>query len=85
MMVGILFIKYRSEIILTNFFTEADISNLIAYAFGILVEVPVPFPLEKPEVCKYPESGLSCPLKKDELAEYKTTFSIDKKTPAVIF
>lgn len=66
------------------FLAGKDVPNMKAFAFGVLLDVPVPFPLEKPEVCKDPNSGLKCPLKKDEEAEYKVTFTVDKKTPPVI-
>lgn len=54
-----------------------------ARAFGVLLDVPVPFPLEKPEVCKDPSTGLKCPLKKDEEVEYKAHFFVDKSVPSV--
>lgn len=78
--ISIVYIK----IILIYFFTDKDIPNVIAYAFGVVMDVAVPFPLENPEVCKNPDSGIKCPLKQDQEAEYKTTFAIEKIIPAVI-
>lgn len=64
-------------------FVGVDVKNVEAKAFGVLMDVPVPFPLEKPEICKDPDSGIKCPLKKDEEVEYKVSFFVEKKTPAV--
>ncbi|XP_011862438.1 PREDICTED: ecdysteroid-regulated 16 kDa protein-like [Vollenhovia emeryi] len=66
-----------------KFTPNTDISNVIAHAFGVLLDVPIPFPLEEPDVCKTPDSGITCPLKKDQPAEYKTTFNVEKKIPAL--
>lgn len=60
-----------------------DVSKIEARAFGVIVEIPVPVPLEKPDVCADPDSGVNCPLKKDQEAEYKAKLFLEKKTPAV--
>ncbi|EFN81258.1 Ecdysteroid-regulated 16 kDa protein [Harpegnathos saltator] len=64
--------------------TAKDISKIEARAFGVLLDVPVPFPLEKPDVCKDGGSGVKCPLKKDQEVEYKASFFIEKSVPSVI-
>jgi len=61
-----------------------DVSKIEAHVFGVLLDVAVPFPLEKPDVCKDSGSNIKCPLKKDQEVEYKTTFFLEKKIPAVI-
>lgn len=66
------------------FFADTDISDIKAQAFGVLMDVPIPFSLEKPNVCEDPDSGIKCPLKKDQEAEYKVMFNLDKKAPTVI-
>ncbi|XP_032685880.1 ecdysteroid-regulated 16 kDa protein-like [Odontomachus brunneus] len=66
-----------------KFTPSKDISHLELRAFGVLVDVPVPFPLEKPDLCKDSDSGIKCPLKKDQEAEYKATFFIDKMVPSL--
>ncbi|XP_011694636.1 PREDICTED: protein NPC2 homolog [Wasmannia auropunctata] len=66
-----------------KFTPSKDITDVTAYAYGVLLDVPVPFPLKKPDVCKDPDSGLNCPLKKDQEAEYKASFTLDKATPAL--
>lgn len=73
-----------SEVHVSMKFTPSvDVQNIEAKAFGVLMDVPVPFPLEKPEICKDPDSGVKCPLKKDEEVEYKISFFLEKKTPAL--
>lgn len=49
----------------------------------MLLDVPIPFPLKNADVCKDSNSGITCPLKGDQEAEYKSTFAIDKATPSV--
>ncbi|KAG5319217.1 NPC2 protein, partial [Pseudoatta argentina] len=66
-----------------KFAPNKDISDITAHAFGVLLDVPIPFPLKNPNVCKDPDSGVKCPLKKDQETEFKNTFNVDKKTPAV--
>ncbi|XP_011630991.1 NPC intracellular cholesterol transporter 2 homolog a-like [Pogonomyrmex barbatus] len=69
--------------VVVKFVPNVDVSDVEAHAFGVILDVPVPFPLEKPKVCKEPSSGLKCPLKKDVEAEYKATFTVEKKAPAL--
>lgn len=71
-------------LILIVSFPGLDISNVKARAYGVLLDVPVEFPMEKPDVCEDPDSGLKCPLTKDQESEYKASFTVDKKIPAVI-
>ncbi|GAB1863133.1 Niemann Pick type C2 protein [Camponotus japonicus] len=74
----------ESEIHVSMKFTPSvDVKNVEAKAFGVLLDVPVPFPLKKPEICKDPDSGVKCPLKKDVEIEYKVTFFVEKATPAL--
>ncbi|XP_012538990.1 NPC intracellular cholesterol transporter 2 homolog a [Monomorium pharaonis] len=66
-----------------KFIPSIDVTDVKAYAFGVLMDVPIPFPLEKPDVCKDPNSGLKCPLKKDQEVEYKNSYVLEKKTPTL--
>ncbi|KAL6434874.1 hypothetical protein ACFW04_005209 [Cataglyphis niger] len=66
-----------------KFTPSVDVSKIEARAFGILANVPVPFPLEKPDVCNDANSGINCPLKKDQEVEYKATFFVEKTIPAL--
>ncbi|XP_032685878.1 NPC intracellular cholesterol transporter 2 homolog a-like [Odontomachus brunneus] len=66
-----------------KFTPNKDISNLEVRIYTMLQNVPVPFPLEKPNMCKDSNSGIKCPLKKDEEVEYKTTLVVDKDVPVL--
>ncbi|KAH0948491.1 hypothetical protein HN011_002592 [Eciton burchellii] len=66
-----------------KFIPNKDISKIEAHVFGVLLDVAVPFPLEKPDVCKDSNSNIKCPLKKDQEVEYKSSFFLEKKTPAL--
>ncbi|XP_020284432.1 protein NPC2 homolog [Pseudomyrmex gracilis] len=66
-----------------KFTPSLDISNVKARAYGVLLDVPVEFPMDKPDVCKDPDSGVNCPLTKDQENEYKSSFTVDKKIPAL--
>ncbi|XP_077261940.1 ecdysteroid-regulated 16 kDa protein-like [Temnothorax americanus] len=62
---------------------NTDITEVKVFAYGVILDVAVPFPLKKPDVCKNPDSGLKCPLKKDQEVNYKATFVVEKKTPTL--
>ncbi|KYQ56006.1 Protein NPC2 like protein [Trachymyrmex zeteki] len=66
-----------------KFTPSRDISDITAHAFGVLLDVPIPFPLKNSDVCKDSNSGVKCPLKKDQETEFKNIFNVDEKTPAV--
>lgn len=51
--------------------------------YGVLIDVPVPFPLNKPDACKDPDDGIECPLHKDQEYHYTTTMFVQKKFPSV--
>ncbi|XP_072750246.1 ecdysteroid-regulated 16 kDa protein-like [Anoplolepis gracilipes] len=74
----------QTEISVSMKFTaNVDISTIEARAFGVLVEVPIPVALEKPDVCKDPDSGITCPLKQGQEVQYKASFTLEKTTPAL--
>ncbi|EZA60941.1 hypothetical protein DMN91_005184 [Ooceraea biroi] len=77
------FIKGVDINVSIKFTPNKDISKLEMLLYGILYDVTVPFPAQKPDVCNDPDSGITCPLKKDEEVEYKTTFVLDKQIPPV--
>lgn len=77
------FLSANIKIKFLIFFVDVDVSTVEARAFGVLLDIPVPFPLEKPDVCSDSDSGINCPLKKDQEVEYKTKFFLEKKTPTV--
>jgi len=55
-----------------------------ARAYGVLIDVPIPFPLDKPDVCKDPSDGIKCPLHKNQKYHYTTSIFVQKKFPSVI-
>ena len=66
-----------------KFIPNKDITQVKARVYGILIDIPVPFPLEKPDVCKDPDDGVSCPLHKDQEYHYTTTLFVQKNFPRV--
>ncbi|KAL0128126.1 hypothetical protein PUN28_003406 [Cardiocondyla obscurior] len=69
--------------VIAKFTPNTDISSVMSYAYGVILDVPVPFPMGDPDLCKSSDHGFKCPLNKDQEYEYKATFNIEKKTPAV--
>ncbi|XP_029165236.1 ecdysteroid-regulated 16 kDa protein-like [Nylanderia fulva] len=66
-----------------KFTPNVDVSAVEMRAFGVLLDVPVPFPLKEPDVCKDPDSGINCPLTKDQEVVYKSKLFLEKKTPTL--
>lgn len=70
---------------LTEYFlADEDISQITARVYGILAAIPVPFPLDKPDVCKDPDDGVNCPLQGNHEYHYTTALLVKKKFPSVI-
>lgn len=65
-------------------FADEDISQVNVRVYGEVLNIPVPFPLEKPNACKDPDDGIVCPLRKDQEYHYTTTMLVQKKFPSVI-
>lgn len=66
------------------FFTESEVTSVIAVVHGILMDIPVPFPLPNPNACTTPDSGIQCPLSKGGTYQYKTTLPVLKSYPKVM-
>lgn len=49
---------------------------------GIIMGVPMPFPLENPNACS---NGLTCPLEKDKTTHYTASLPVLKSYPKVDF
>ncbi|XP_014364392.2 ecdysteroid-regulated 16 kDa protein [Papilio machaon] len=64
-----------------EFTPSKDIKNLETEVHGVIMNLPVPFPLPQPDACK--DTGLSCPLKAGEVAKYKSTLPVLKSYPKV--
>ncbi|XP_077261939.1 NPC intracellular cholesterol transporter 2 homolog a [Temnothorax americanus] len=66
-----------------KFTPNKDISVVNARVYGVVLDVPVPFPLAKPDACKDPDDGIDCPLHKDQEYHYTTTLLVQKQYPRV--
>ncbi|KAL6254532.1 hypothetical protein P5V15_014585 [Pogonomyrmex californicus] len=71
------------ESISIKFIPNQDISQVNVRIFGVLHSVPIPFPFDKPDVCKDTNDGVDCPLHKDQEYHYTTTLFVQKQYPAV--
>lgn len=62
-----------------DFTPSVDATGLETVVHGVIMNLPVPFPLPQPDACK--DSGLSCPLKAGDKESYRTTMPILKSYP----
>ncbi|XP_019889950.1 NPC intracellular cholesterol transporter 2 homolog a isoform X4 [Ooceraea biroi] len=65
------------------FTPNTDITQVNARVYGVLIDIPVPFPLDKPDACKDPDDGISCPLHKNQEYHYRTSIFVQNKFPKV--
>lgn len=65
-------------------FIDADISQVNVRVYGVMLEVPIPFPIDRPDACKDPDDGIDCPLHKNQEYHYTTSMFVQKKFPSVI-
>lgn len=65
-------------------FTEKDVSKVNAIVHGIVMDIPIPFPLPNADACQTPDSGITCPLNKGETYHYKNTLPVHKSYPKVL-
>ncbi|XP_050462064.1 NPC intracellular cholesterol transporter 2 homolog a-like [Cataglyphis hispanica] len=67
-----------------KFTPNKDIPQVNVRVYGILMlDIPIPFPFDKPDVCKDPNDGVNCPLHKDQEYNYTTSLFVQKKFPSV--
>uniref|UniRef100_A0A2A4JQ29 MD-2-related lipid-recognition domain-containing protein n=1 Tax=Heliothis virescens TaxID=7102 RepID=A0A2A4JQ29_HELVI len=64
-----------------DFTPYQEVKEVATIVHGIVMNLPVPFPLPQPDACK--DSGLTCPLKEEQLSKYSTTMPILKSYPRV--
>ncbi|XP_076620742.1 NPC intracellular cholesterol transporter 2 homolog a [Colletes latitarsis] len=65
-----------------NFTIDKDMTDVYAMVRGIIMEVPIPFPLPNADACKDPDSGITCPLTKSgEVYHYKNTLPVLSSYP----
>ncbi|XP_029037118.1 NPC intracellular cholesterol transporter 2 homolog a-like [Osmia bicornis bicornis] len=67
--------------IVLNFVVDKDVSKVTAVVHGIIMDIPVPFPLADANACDTADSGLTCPLAKGGSFQYKNTLPIHKSYP----
>ncbi|XP_015119973.1 NPC intracellular cholesterol transporter 2 homolog a [Diachasma alloeum] len=66
-----------------SFSTVEPVNAVKAVVHGILTGVPIPFPISHPDACANPDTGITCPLKKDQAYTYRKTFPILAQYPKV--
>ncbi|XP_041981412.1 ecdysteroid-regulated 16 kDa protein-like [Aricia agestis] len=64
-----------------DFTPSVEVDKLETEVHGIIMNLPVPFPLPQPDACH--DSGLKCPIKAGTKAAYATTLPILKSYPKV--
>ncbi|XP_023947500.1 ecdysteroid-regulated 16 kDa protein [Bicyclus anynana] len=75
-------LKRNSNVTISlDFVPSEDVSSLQTVVHGIIMNLPVPFPLPQPDACK--DCGLTCPLKAGSKASYQSTLPILKSYPKV--
>ncbi|KAM9293935.1 NPC intracellular cholesterol transporter 2 [Gastrophryne carolinensis] len=71
-------VKGQNYTINVTFTSDEATPSCKAKVYGLLVGVPVPFPLPEPDGCK---SGLSCPLQAGQTYTYLTKLPIKSEYP----
>ncbi|CAH0400150.1 unnamed protein product [Chilo suppressalis] len=64
-----------------DFTPSQDVNNIETEVHGVIMNLPVPFPLPQPDACK--DNGLTCPVKGGQKASYRTTLPVLKSYPKV--
>ena len=64
-----------------DFTVDQDVSSVVAIVHGVIMDIPIPFPLPGANACANTESGLTCPLPKGGPYKYHTTLPVLKSYP----
>ena len=64
-----------------DFTVDKDVSSVVAIVHGIIMDIPIPFPLPGANACANPDSGLTCPLTQGGPYHYHTTLPVLKTYP----
>ncbi|CAH1637067.1 unnamed protein product [Spodoptera littoralis] len=64
-----------------EFTPMSSVTEVQAIVHGVIMNLPVPFPLPQPDACK--DNGLTCPLPAGKPVKYQTTMPILKSYPKV--
>ncbi|CAH4031672.1 ecdysteroid-regulated 16 kDa protein-like [Pieris brassicae] len=75
-------LKRNTNVTINIDFTPSKaVTSVETVVHGIIMNLPVPFPISQPDACK--GNGLTCPLKAGEKQAYKTTLAVLKAYPKV--
>ncbi|XP_053975231.1 NPC intracellular cholesterol transporter 2 homolog a-like [Hylaeus volcanicus] len=66
-----------------EFTPDKDVKEVHAVVRGIIMDIPMPFPLSNADACKYSDSGIICPLAKDQSYHYMNTLPVLKSYPTL--
>ncbi|CAG9123017.1 Ecdysteroid-regulated 16 kDa protein [Plutella xylostella] len=64
-----------------DFTPSTEVKSVEAVVHGIIMSLPVPFPLPQPDACK--DSGISCPAPSGTKVSYRATLPVLKSYPKV--
>ncbi|KAF9420119.1 hypothetical protein HW555_003532 [Spodoptera exigua] len=64
-----------------DFTPVKEVKEIQTIVHGVIMNLPVPFPLPQPDACK--DNGLTCPLPAGQPQKYHTTMPILKSYPKV--
>nr|XP_033332872.1 NPC intracellular cholesterol transporter 2 homolog a-like isoform X1 [Megalopta genalis] len=74
-------IRNTNASIEVDFTIEADVSKIYAVVHGIIMDVPIAFPLPNADACETPTSGITCPVTKDTACHYRNTLPVLSSYP----
>ncbi|XP_076657111.1 NPC intracellular cholesterol transporter 2 homolog a [Halictus rubicundus] len=66
-----------------DFSVEADVSKVFAVVHGIIMEIPIAFPLPNADACETSSSGIKCPVAKDTECHYSNSLPVLKSYPKI--
>lgn len=72
--------KGQSYSVNVTFTSSTESENSTALVHGILMGVPVPFPIPEPDGCK---SGITCPIQKDKTYSYLNKLPVKTEYPSI--
>ncbi|XP_076763217.1 NPC intracellular cholesterol transporter 2 homolog a [Xylocopa sonorina] len=76
-------IQGTNATITVDFTVDKDVSEVKAVVHGIVMDMPIPFPLSNADACHTPDSGIKCPLTKGATYRYQNTLQVMKSYPKV--
>ncbi|KAG3260700.1 NPC intracellular cholesterol transporter 2 isoform X1 [Ictidomys tridecemlineatus] len=72
--------KGQSYSVNVTFTSNTESENSTAFVEGILMGVPVPFPIPESDGCK---SGINCPIQKDKTYSYMNKLPVKTEYPSI--